>query len=88
MPNPFQMGLQAIRNLTARRAAAEVRTEPAGAAGVLVAPVQMVLDQPVTTTTPQLVVAGMAPGTYTFRLFVTDERGAVSETTTCVVEVR
>lgn len=82
MPNPIQAALQAIRNLAAGRAAA------ASAAAAAVAPVQMTLGRPVTTKTPQLVVAGMAPGSYTFAVFVTDELGAVSATASCVVVIR
>lgn len=43
--------------------------------------------QSVTTNEPRLVVAGLPPGSYTFTVAATDEDGAVSEVSTCVIEV-
>lgn len=76
--NPLQSGLRAIRNLFGARPAV---SDPAS--HVKVAP-----GESVTTMEPKLVVAGLPPGTYTFTVSATDEKGVVSETSTCVIEVQ
>ena len=53
------------------------------------APVVLVKGQVVTTTVPQLTVAGIAqPGVYTFELVVVDIHGIVSQPATVKVQVK
>lgn len=73
--------IDAIRRLFERKPAGR---PPQGAAA---STVTMVHGQSVTTKEPQLAVAGLPPGSYTFTVAATDENGAVSETSTCVIEV-
>lgn len=52
------------------------------------APVTLTLGQSVTTTTPQVTIAGFTrPGAYTFSLVVTDVHGLSSGAATAVVQV-
>lgn len=51
-------------------------------------PVALGVNQRVTTTVPQLVVAGEQPGTYTFELVVQDDIGGISQPVQYRVQVQ
>jgi hypothetical protein len=53
-----------------------------------VTPVTLTPGKPVTTTDPQIVVAAMQPGTYTFELVVLDDLGMSSQPARCQVVVQ
>jgi hypothetical protein len=69
-------------------AAATAPVRRMAAATTVQTPVAMVLNQPVTTPGPQLVVAGMQPSLYTFELVVHDDAGGASNPVTCQVTVQ